>query len=153
MMKLSGKKALITGANRSIGQSIALAYAKEGADIVISYRSDQTGAQETVRAIESLGRKAKAIQADFSHLNEVENYFSEALDFLGTVDLLVNNAAGYDTTDFLNLDIKVFDDLLKVGATAPLFLTQLVAKQMIQEKKGGSVLNISSISGLRPYPN
>lgn len=152
-MKLLGKKAIVTGANRSIGKAIATLFAKEGADVVISYRTDEMGAKSVVSAIEHLGRKGKCIYADFSKAEGVQQFFKDALDFLGHVDILVNNAGGYDTTDFLNLTIDKFESVLKISLSAPMLLTQLAAKNMIQSKKPGVIINISSISGNRPYPN
>ena len=152
-MKLKGKKAIITGANRSIGKAIAVAFAKEGADALISYRSDEEGASKTVAFIEKLGRQAKAVYADFSQFEDIKLFFDEAVDFLGQVDLLVNNAAGYDTSDFLNLNPDDFNQLLQIGVAAPMLLTQMVAHQMVGRGVGGSIINISSISGLRPFQN
>jgi len=152
-MKLSGKKAIVTGANRSIGQAIAIAFAKEGADVVISYRSDEKGAKKTVAAIEKSGQKAKAIYADFSKIEGIKSLFDQALDVLGEIDLLVNNAAGYDYTEFLSLDIEVFNQILQVGVTTPLALTQLVARHMVDQDISGSIINISSNSGLYPSQN
>lgn len=152
-MKLLGKKAIVTGANRSIGKSIAIAYAKEGADVVISYRTDEKGALETVKEIQKLGRSCKAIHADFSHTKEVEKFFTQALNFLNHVNILVNNAAGYDTKPFHDVSVDTFEYLLKVGVVAPMHLTQLATSHMIKETISGSIINISSISGIRPYPN
>lgn len=152
-MKLHKKKAIVTGANRSIGQAIAIAFAREGADVVISYRTDEKGAQATVEAIKKLGHDAKAIQADFTQLDGIEHFFKQALYFLGSVDILVNNAAAYNTSEFLLLNVNDFEHLLKVNVTAPMILTQLVTKQMIADHVDGKIINISSISGERPYPN
>ncbi len=152
-MKLLGKKAIVTGANKSIGKAIAIAFANEGADVVISYRSDEKGAADTVKAIKGIGRLSKAIYSDFIEVKEVEHFFKQAIDFLGHIDILVNNAAGYDTSSFLDLSVEKFEYLLKAGVMAPMLLTQLVAKHMIQEKIAGKIINISSISGNRPYPN
>lgn len=152
-MKLHSKRAIITGANRSIGSAIAVAFAKEGADVVISYRSDQIGANNTIEEIKKAGRSGKALLADFSDLREVELFFEKALDFLGHVDILVNNAAGYDTTPFFELNIEKFEQLIRIGVSAPMLLIQLAAKHMIEKKIAGKIINISSISGNRPYPN
>jgi NAD(P)-dependent dehydrogenase (short-subunit alcohol dehydrogenase family) len=152
-MKLRNKTAIVTGANRSIGRSIAHLFAQEGAAIAISYRSDEVGARRCVELIEGTGQKAVAIQADFSDVKQVPRFFEQAVAFLGEIDILVNCAAGYDTTGFLNLDVKTFDHLLQVGVVGPMALTQLVAKQMCAKKRGGSIINISSISGIAPYPN
>ncbi|MBX9976642.1 MAG: SDR family oxidoreductase, partial [Alphaproteobacteria bacterium] len=75
-----------------------------------------------------------------------------AVSFLGGVDILVNNAGGYDTTAFVDLSPTTFDDVLCVSVRAPMILTQLAAKNMRTRNEKGAIVNISSISGLRPYP-
>ena len=125
---LNGKKAIVTGANRSIGKAIALAFAKEGADVAISYRSDEKGAKETIEAVEAVGCQGKFIRADFRNSNEIERFFEEALGFLGHVDILVNNAAGYNTSPLLDLEMATFEEQIKIGVTTPLKLTQLAAR-------------------------
>jgi NAD(P)-dependent dehydrogenase (short-subunit alcohol dehydrogenase family) len=152
-MRLSGKKAIITGANRSIGKAIAIAFAKEGADTVISYRTAEKEALETIKSVEQMGRVGKAFYADFTHAEGVRTFFTEALNELGRVDLLVNNAARYDTNTFLDLDVKNFELHLQVGLVAPMLLTQLTAEEMIRQGIAGSIINVSSISGNRPYPS
>ncbi len=151
-MKLAGKKTIVTGANRSIGQAIALAFAKEGADVVISYRSDKEGAESTINEIEKMGRKGKAIFADFSQQGGVQEFFKSAVDFLKSIDILVNNAAIWDTTEFFAMKEENFEHLLRVNVAVPLFLSQMVAQHMIEKKIAGSIINISSITGVRPYP-
>jgi glucose 1-dehydrogenase/3-oxoacyl-[acyl-carrier protein] reductase len=151
-MKLLHKKVIVTGANRSIGQAIAIELAKEGADVAISYRSDAAGADKTIEAIRDLGRAGKAFYADFLQ-DSGDAFFAQAVDFLGTVDVLVNNAAGYNTSSFLELSGDDFEALLKIGVIAPMRLAQLAAKEMIRSNRAGSIINISSISGVRAYPN
>src|SRR5438128_1872139 len=119
-MKLLGKKAIVTGASKSIGKAIAIAFAKEGADIVISYRSDAKGAADTAHEIQSAGRLCKALHADFVAAKDIAHFFKQAVDFLGRVDILVNNAAGYDTSSFLDLPVDTFEYLLKAGVIAPM---------------------------------
>lgn len=126
---------------------------KNHADIVIHYRSDEEGAKKTLEELKKMGHSGIAEYADFSQTKEIESFFNKAVDFLGQVDILVNNAAGYDTQPFLGLNLGKFELLLKIGVSAPMFLIQLASKQMIQKKISGSIINISSISGNRPYPN
>lgn len=152
-MKLLGKKAIITGANRNIGAAIALMFAEQGADVCISYRSDLVGAEEVQESIIKTGRRAKAFHADFSDEANVSSFFNSATSFLGGLDILVNNAGGYDTSAFLDLSVGTFKDLFAIGVSAPMIMTQLTAKYMIAKQQEGTVVNISSISGLRPYPN
>lgn len=151
-LKLSGKKAVITGGSRSIGRAVALTFASEGADVVVSYQTNKKGAEDTVAAIEKLGRKAKAIPADFTTLEGVEEFYQKACSFLGEIDILVNNAAGYNSEHFFDLDPKTFNNLLHIGVSAPMLLTKLVANQMVEKHIEGSIINISSITGVRPYP-
>jgi len=152
-MKLQNKKAIVTGANRSIGKAIAIAFAKEGADVAISYRSDQEGAEQAVEAVKSHGRKGKAFYADFSHAQNIEAFYCDAMEFLGDLDILVNNAAGYDATEFLKIKLEDFEKLFRVSTLAPMLLSQLAAKKMIEKGSGGNIINISSISGMRAYPS
>ena len=91
-MKCSDKKIIITGANRSMGRQMAIIFAKEGADIVISYRNSKEGALETVKIIKSTGGNALALQADFSRMANVRSFAIDAMDHLGRVHILINNA-------------------------------------------------------------
>jgi NAD(P)-dependent dehydrogenase (short-subunit alcohol dehydrogenase family) len=152
-MKLKGKKVIVTGANRSIGKGIALLFAKEGAELVISYRSDKKGAEETVQSIRQENGTVKAVYADFSTCSGIEQFYQESINVLGQVDILVNNAGGYNTLGFFDLKPQDFEQLLQVTLMTPFFLSQLVAKGMVQKQSGGNIINISSISGARPVLN
>ena len=124
-MKQLGKKVIVTGANRSIGAAIALAFAKQGADVCLSYRSAQKDAHIIQQTITEMNRKAKALHADFTNETGVHSFFENAVSFLGSVDILVNNAAGYDTSAFVDLPISTFNSLLAIGVSAPMLMTQL----------------------------
>jgi NAD(P)-dependent dehydrogenase (short-subunit alcohol dehydrogenase family) len=152
-MRLEGKKIIVTGANRSIGKAIAQLFAKEGAELVISYRSDKKGAEETVHQIQESRGMAKALHADFSNHAGVEQFYRESVNVLGQVDVLVNNAGGYNTQGFFELKPQDFEQLLQVTLMTPFFLSQLVASGMVQKQTGGNIINISAISGTRPVLN
>lgn len=109
-------------------------------------------APQSFKKVESLGRVSKALYADFSTEDGVSSFLEKAVSFLGGVDILVNNAGGYDTTAFVDLSPTTFDDVLCVSVRAPMILTQLAAKNMRTRNEKGAIVNISSISGLRPYP-
>jgi len=149
-MRLKGKKAIVTGANRGIGRAIAILFASEGAEVVVSYRSDEKGAAETIHKAKG---KAHAVYADFSTQDGVEQFFKEAIEILGHVDILVNNAAQYNTMGFFELKPDDFQNLLQVNLVAPFYLSQLAAKNMIVEKIEGSIIHVSAISGIRPVLN
>ncbi len=91
-MRLAGKKVIVTGANRSIGKAIALLFAKERAELVISYRSDKKGAEEIIGCIQKTNGNASALYADFSTHEGVEQFYRECLSILGHIDVLINNA-------------------------------------------------------------
>ncbi len=152
-MRLAGKKVIVTGANRSIGKAIALLFAKEGAELVISFRSDQKGAEETISSIKKAHGKASALYADFSTHDKVGQFYNECINVLGHVDILVNNAGGYNTLSFFELTPNDFEQLLQVTLMTPFFLSQLVAKGMVEKQIKGNIINISSISGIRPTMN
>lgn len=152
-MKLKGKKVIVTGANRSIGKAIALLFAKEGAELVISYRSDKKGAEEIVQSVQKRNGRVTALYADFSTHAGVEQFYQESINSLEKVDILVNNASGYNTLSFFELRPQDFEQLLQVTLLTPFFLSQLVAKGMVQKQTRGNIINISSISGKRPVLN
>ena len=152
-MRLKGKKAIVTGANRSIGRAIAQLFAKEGAEVVLSYRSDKNGAEETVQTIQKAGGSARALHADFSAYSGIERFYEASIDALRHVDILVNNAGGYNTLGFFELKPQDFEQLLQVTLMTPFYLSQLVAKGMVDKQTGGNIINISSISGTRPTLN
>ena len=143
----------MTGANRSIGKAIALLFTKEGAELVISYRSDKKGAEEIIDCIQKKNGNVRALCADFSTHEGVEQFYRECLSVLGHVDVLVNNAGGYNTLGFFELTNRDFEQLLQVTLMTPFFLSQLVAKGMVQKQIKGNIINISSISGTRPTMN
>jgi len=147
MQLLEGKRTLVTGASSGIGQAIALAFAKEGADVVFSYRQNELEAQQTLLQIAALGRSGHAIRANMSDTKDVQALVAETTRLLGGIDVLVNNAGTVTRhADFLDIPIDAFDEIIKVNLRAPFMLSQLVARQMIEQNTGGSIINISSIS-------
>lgn len=147
MKDLQGMKALITGGSSGIGKSIAVAYAEAGSDVVITYKSNKTGADETVSEIEKLGCKAIALQNDLSDENKLNDLLSASINFLGKIDILVNNAGTITRhKHFLDIAAEAFDQILLINLKVPFLLTQLVANHMISNKIEGSILNITSMS-------
>lgn len=141
------KKVIVTGANRSIGQSIALAFAKEGADVVISYRSDETGAKETEAKIKEFGRRSLALYADFAEMQSISEFATAAIDFLGGIDILVNNAGMLARENLFEIEAEKMQKVFQVNTIAPLYLTQICSKHMITYNIQGNIINISSIAG------
>lgn len=146
MTTFQGKKAIVTGANRSMGRHIAIALAKQGADIVISYRSDEAGAMATLESIKQYSPASTALYADFSNLNEVHQFAEKAIKHLGHVDLLVNNAAMSSRNTTLDITAEQFATVLQVNTIAPFCLLQACANNMVENKIKGRIVNISSIA-------
>ncbi len=146
MMRLKGKKAIITGGGRGIGRAIALSFAREGADLVITYVSDKASADETLREIYKYGGQAIALPLNLGDLTQISQLKSEAIAFLGKVDILVNNAGFLTRKNFLDIAQDELFKVLNINLTSPFILLQQIAAQMQQQNTGGSIINVSSIS-------
>ncbi len=142
-MRLQGKTALVTGGGRGIGREIALAFAREGADVVVNYVRDQDSAERTASEIRALGRRAVAIQGDTSQPGDVARLVEQALAELGRIDVLVNNAAAMSRVPFLELTEQEWDRVLDVGLKGYFLVGQAVARHMVA-RRSGSIINISS---------
>ena len=151
-MKFKGKKAIVTGANRSMGRAIAVTLAAQGADVVISYRSDEPGALVTLEEIKKLGRNAAGFYADFSKIENVADFAKKAIGFLGQVDILVNNAGMLSREQFFEITPEKMATILQVNTVAPFYLMQLCTENMVSNNTKGSVINISSIAGSGTFP-
>src|SRR6201996_9708543 len=108
-MKLTGKKALVTGSNQGIGQAIALRLAEEGADVIIDYVTHPETAAETVQRVQKLGRRAVAVQGDISKVADTQRMVAESVKALGGLDILVNNAGGERHASFWEVTEADYD--------------------------------------------
>jgi len=138
---LSGKAALVTGANTGIGQAIAVALAQAGADVALAGRSEP---KETLELIAATGRKAANIKADLSSTEPVQRVVDEALGCLGRLDILVNNAGIIRRDDLLNFNEEDWDAVMDTNLKALFFLSQAVAHHMVQ-RGSGKIINIASL--------
>lgn len=150
-MSSSSKKAIITGANRSIGREIALGLASQCSKIAISYHHDEEGAEETVQMLRGYNIQAESFRTDFSAMEQVERFARDALQFLGEVDILINNAAITSREQFLDLKPEKISKVFQVNTLTPLYLTQICAKNMCDHKISGNIINISSIASKRTF--
>ncbi len=149
-MQLINKKAIVTGGSQGIGKGIAIALAEAGADVVIQYHSAKDKALSTVDEIKKLGRRSIAIQSDFTENNAPEIFLKSAIGTFHTIDILVNCAAAYDRGPMLELTHEQFSWMQKVNVEVPFRLIQGMANHLIERKSPGSIINISSISGITP---
>ena len=143
-MRLSGKVALVTGAQQGIGAAIARALAEEGADVAVSWLDDQAAAEAVAKDVRSTGRRAALIKADVARLGEVDGMVYETVRQLGPPDILVNNAGVYPRVPLLQMTEKDWDFVLDINLKAGCFTTIAMAKALIAAKKPGSVVNLAS---------
>lgn len=151
-MRLAGKKAIVTGGSRGIGRAIALGFAREGADLVVTYAHDEAAASAVVDQILALGRVGLAVRADLAVREEIAALVERAVAALGRVDVLVNNAGLLTRRPFLEVPPEELDRVIDVDLKGPFLLGQAVARQMVRQGGGGSIINITSISAARAYP-
>jgi 3-oxoacyl-[acyl-carrier protein] reductase/pteridine reductase len=148
---LAGQVALITGAAKRIGRSIALRLAAEGADIVVNYAGSRAEAEELVSELKSTGRRAIAIQADVSHRAEVQKLFTAAENEFGRLDILVNNAGMFFGAKFEELTEEQWDHIMNVNLKSQFLCAQSAAPIMKRQGRG-RIINLSSLGGLLPWP-
>ena len=146
-MSLEGKVAIVTGSGRNIGRSIALALAKDGADVIVHARSNQSEVQSVVSEITSLGRKSLGLLADMGDRVAVEKMMSDALGEFGRVDIVVNNAAIRPHKSFIDMEYEDWRNVLATDLDASFLTTKAALPGMI-ERKWGRVVNFS---GLQAY--
>jgi 3-oxoacyl-[acyl-carrier protein] reductase len=140
-MLLNGKRALVTGASRGIGASIAKTLAAEGADVAITYEKSADRANEVVRAIRDLGRKAVAIQADSADVAAVQSSVEKTVRELGGLDILVNNAGILRVGGLKDNSLEDIDALLDVNVRSPIVASQAALAHLT---KGGRIITIGS---------
>ncbi len=150
-MRLDKKIALVTGGSRSIGRAIALGLAREGADVAIVYVGHPEAAQETVKAIEGLGRRARAVKADVARRGDVQAAVAEVEERLGPIDILVSNVGVQKRVFFLDLAEEDWDWIVDTNLKGCYLVGQAVAARM-KARGRGKIINISSEAAGFPAP-
>src|SRR6516225_8348231 len=150
-MKLSGKKALVTGAARGIGRGCALELARAGADVAVNDRERTPQAEAVVAEVRALGREAVLVEGDVFARPSCESVVARAVDALGRIDILISNPAYSRRADFLDFDPDTFDKVLKGTLYGGFHMSQLVARHMVGRGGGGKIVFISSCHVHIPY--
>jgi len=154
---LRGKTALITGAARRLGRASALALAEAGADVAITFRNSAHDAQETVVDLCGLGVRAFALKCDVTDEASIRTMMKEAGRELGCIDILVNNAANYETAEFEKLTVRQWDAIFASNTRGPFLVSREALKWMRRDrgKSAGKletkIINMGSLGGLRPW--
>ena len=148
--KLAGKVAVVTGASKGIGASIAKHLAADGASVVVNYSSSKTGADKVVAEITGAGGKAVAVQADVSKKTDIDRLFAETKKAYGKLDVLVNNAGIYEFGALEQITEEHFHKQFNLNVLGLILTTQEAVKHF--GDSGGSVINLSSVVGVNPLP-
>jgi NAD(P)-dependent dehydrogenase (short-subunit alcohol dehydrogenase family) len=148
--RLADKKAVITGADSGIGRAVAIAYAREGADVLIAYLSEHGDAKETERLVKDAGRKAVLVPGDVQNADHCRNIVDKALSELGGIDILVNNAAHQATFESIeDISDEEWELTFKVNIHAMFYLTKAAVPHM---RPGSAIINTASINSDIPNP-
>ena len=146
MIDLSGKSAVVTGGSRGIGRAIVLRLAQQGSDVAFSYKGNAAAAGETLAAIEALGRRGLAIQADVSDPEAADALVKEALAVFSKVDILVNNAGITRDDLIMRMGIDAWKEVIDTNLSGAFYATKAVTRPMLKAR-GGRIINITSVSG------
>jgi len=152
-MKLEGKTVLITGGSQGIGQGIAFRLAEEGADIAVDYVGNSASADATVAQIQKRGRRALAVQADISSVDQIHSMIKQTVDSLGGVDVLINNAGVEKHASIWEATEHDYDLVLTINLKGAFFASQAFVQHRMAVKKSGKIINVSSVHEELPFPH
>ncbi|URD48622.1 SDR family NAD(P)-dependent oxidoreductase [Chroococcidiopsis sp. CCNUC1] len=162
-MRLEGKVVLVTGSSQGIGQGIVVRLAQEGADVVINYRSHPEGAAETLAKVQAAGGRCfmaqspssqgYTIQADLGSVHEIRQLIGESIEHFGKLDILVNNAGIEKHAPFWEVTEADYDAVMNVNLKGVFFATQAFVQHLIETKRSGKIINISSVHEELSFPN
>lgn len=150
---LQGKIAIVTGGNSGIGASIVIELAKQGAHVVIDYRSHQEATEALEKQSASYGVQAIGVKADVSKIEDLQMLIDTAVAKFGRIDILVNNAGIETRSSVLNTTEEQYEKVMSINLKSAFFGTQIAAKQMIKQGDGGRIINISSVHEDWPMPD
>ncbi len=148
--RLSGKKAVITGGDSGIGRAVAIAFAREGADVLISYLNEDDEAREVKRVVEAAGRKCLLIPGDISKAQHCRDIVAKAVDAFGRIDILVNNAAHQNTFESIeDIPDEEWELTFATNISAMFYITKAAVSHM---PEGASIINTASVNADNPSP-
>jgi 3-oxoacyl-[acyl-carrier protein] reductase len=146
-VRLRDKVALVTGSSRGVGRAIALAYAKEGARVVVNYSSNKEAGEEVVKEIEDGGGKAILVKADVANAAEAEELVEKGIEEFGDLDILVNNAGFSRPAMLLKMTEEQWDTVLDIHLKGAFLCTQFAARHMREQNKG-KIISVTSVAGI-----
>jgi 3-oxoacyl-[acyl-carrier protein] reductase len=146
VIDLAGRNAVVTGGSRGIGRAIVLRLAAQGADVAFSYKGNQAAAQETAAAVETLGRRALAVQGDVTDPAAAEAVIAASLAAFGSIDILVNNAGITRDDLIMRMTVDSWREVLETNLFGAFYTTKAVTRPMLKAR-WGRIINITSVSG------
>ena len=151
-MNLKGKVAIVTGGNSGIGMAIVLELARQDANIVIDYVTHPEATEDLEKQVHALGDRVIGVDVDVSKVAELQKLIAAAVEKLGRVDIMINNAGVETRTSVLDTTEEQYERVLAINLKSAFFGTQLAAQQMIKQGGGGRIINISSVHEDWPMP-
>lgn len=146
-MGLKDKAALVTGSSRGVGKAVALGFAKEGANVVVNYTSNEGAANDVVATIQSMGQKAIAVKADVARKTDAEKLVNASVETFGRLDILVNNAGFTRPSMMLKMAEDQWDQVVDIHLKGA-FLCAQAAGNVMKGQKSGKIINVTSVAGL-----
>jgi NAD(P)-dependent dehydrogenase (short-subunit alcohol dehydrogenase family) len=144
--------AVVTGSDSGIGKATAVALAREGCDVGITWHEDEDGAESTAQEVRALGRRAEVRRLDLSQLPEAADVVDELMDALGGIDVLVNNAGTSRQAPFVDLEWDDWRHTLAVDLDGAFLCAQRAARRMVEQGRGGRIVNVTSVHEHVPLP-
>lgn len=145
-MSFKNKTVLITGASRGIGKALALAFAKEGADLALTYNTNKKEMDSVEKEIQKMGCKTLVVQADIKDIKQVENTIAKVKERFGRLDILVNNAAVYKDSVVWKMEKEIWDEIIETDLSSVFYCTKY-AVPLMREQNFGRIITISSVVG------
>jgi NAD(P)-dependent dehydrogenase (short-subunit alcohol dehydrogenase family) len=150
MEDLHQRTALVTGAAKRIGRSLALALAAAGADVAITYNGSKAESKETVEALQKLNVRALAVNCDVRNIDSVQAAVAAAVEYFGRLDILVNNAGVFETAGLQSITLAQWDKMFETNTRGPFLVAQAAYPHL--RKARGRIINIGSLGGMHPWP-
>ena len=151
-MNFKNKVVLVTGAQQGIGESMAIAFAKVGADVAINWHDNEEKANSVAQSVSQFGNKVLLTKGDVSVVSDARNIVDETVSSLGGIDILINNAGMFPRVPFLDMEEEDWDFVLDINLKGTFFCSQAAARAMVKSKSSGCIINLASqaISGNSP---
>lgn len=147
MGKLEGKNAVVTGGGRGVGRAISLAFAQEGANVIVNYAGNEKAANEVVGMIQAMGRKAVAVKGDVGQEEDAKKIVDACVENFGSIHILVNNAGISKPAMLHKLSVDVWDEVVNVQMRGPWLMIKAASKYFM-EQKYGRIVNVTSVAGV-----